>query len=379
MRSKRSIVARCAFVATCLASVVSVPTSAATLTATSSTLLSVFNGASGGDTITLVGSFGSVYLQNRSFSKVVTLDASHAQFSATMTLDNVGQVAFNGGTFNIASDGPYAKGVAVYGGGNIYFDAVTVNGSGDGAIDQFGIAISGTHNAQVTHSKFIGLYSGIAVGGATGGFLAVNTFTGSTSDGIDISDSHGTSAIANKCSGGNPRPGAHPDCIQLWSVAGHSLESDITVTYNTAIGATAGFTDFDQGLRINFSNNIVNASYPAGIACYDCVDSKITNNTLSTLPGSAYQTQVILYRGSGNAVSGNVVAPYIEPRPNGMSLDDPFSGGAGPAFASDALGAGLSHDAPAAVPEPSSWALLIAGFAAVGVARRRVVSAGRTA
>ena len=31
-----------------------------------------------------------------------------------------------------------------------------------------------------------------------------------------------------------------------------------------------------------------------------------------------------------------------------------------------------------AVPEPSSWALLITGFAAVGIARRRAVASGRT-
>jgi hypothetical protein len=390
---------RCVAVVACAALVV--PASAAVLRATQASIYSTFNAANAGDTIALVGAFDSLYLANRSFSRVVTLDASQAQFSGTLTLDHVNQIALSGGTFNIATNGAYAKGVAVYGGVNVYFDNVTVNGSGNGLIDQFGIAANGTRNLQVTHSKLNGLFSGIATGALTGGFLAANTFTGSTSDGIDIADSHGVTASGNKCVGGHPGPGAHPDCIQLWSVAGHALESDIIVINNSATGPTQGFTDFDAGIRIRFSGNTVASSYIAGVACYACVDSIITNNALSTLAGSAYQTQVVIRGGSNNIISGNLVAAYAAPRSAAASLgaelalsdysppafgDELFlpptdpAGGSLLASSLAASGASsVSEDDPAAVPEPSSWALFITGFAAVGIARRRALAAGRTA
>ncbi len=389
--------ARCVAVVTCVVSVV--PTSAAVLRATQATINSTFNAANGGDTIALVGAFDSVYLANRSFSQVVTLDGSQAQFSGTLTLDHVNQIALSGGTFNIGANGAYAKGVTVYAGSNVYFDNVTVNGSGNGLIDQFGIAANGTRNLQVTHSKLNGLYSGVGVGALTGGFIAANTFTGSTSDGIDIADSHGVTASGNKCVGGHPGPGAHPDCIQLWSVAGHALASDITVTNNSATGPTQGFTNFDAGIRIKFSGNTVASSYIAGVACYACVDSIITNNKLSTLAGSPYQTQVVIWGGSNNVVSGNLIAPYTAPMSGVASLDAevalsdysppafgdelfrPSTGPSGGLLASSLAASGASsfaEDDPTAVPEPSSWALFIAGFAAVGVARRRALAAGRT-
>jgi len=355
------------------------PASAKIFTATQATLAAAFNIAAGGDMIKLLGNFDSAYLANRSFNGVVTLDSSQAVFSGTITFDNVSQVALNGGTFNIAANGAYAKGIAIYGGFNIYFDNVTINGSANGLVDQFGIAANGTHNLQVTHSKFNGLYSGIAAGALTGGFLAANTFVGSTSDGIDISDSHGTTAAGNKCSGGHPGPGAHPDCIQLWSVAGHALESDITVTGNSAYGPTQGFTDFDAGLRIKFTKNTVESSYIAGVACYDCIDSIITNNVLSTLAGAPYQTQIVIRNGSGNTILGNSIAPYIAPSaatsPENNPVVDLFSQ---TAFSDTPLSTytdgavSLTEDIPAAIPEPSSWALLVAGFGVIGLVRRRV-------
>lgn len=378
---------------------IALPASAVTLSATAATFDVTLNSLAAGDTLAMVGYFGEVRLTNRAFAQTITLDGTNATFSTTMVFDNVRNVALRGGTFNIGNNGGYAKGVAVYNGANVYIDGITVNGGG--TVDQFGVTVNGTHNAQVTNSKFKGLYSGIAVGAVAGGFLAKNTFTASTSDGIDIADSHGVTATRNICTGAVPRAGAHPDCIQMWSVVGHPLESDIFVTYNTSIGATQGFTNFDAGLRITISNNTVSSTYAAGVACYDCVSSIITNNIVSTLAGAPYQSQVIVRGGSGNTVTGNSIAAYSQPR---LAVGDPVLDGAPayevPAFDSTAFdlpaietgaGAALSSNAAlfsegseisldaAAVPEPSSWALLIAGFGVVGVARRRAVAAGRTA
>ena len=376
--------ARCVAIGACL--LVAAQSTATIYTVTPVTVDSTLSKLISGDTVALVGTFGEVRLTNRTFTRAITIDASRAVFTTTMVLDNVQGVAVIGGIFNIGPNGSYAKGIAVYGGKNIYLDGMTVNGGADGLVDQFGVTLSGTYNGQVTNAKLNGLYSGISLGGVTGGWIAKNKSMGSTSDGIDIGDSHGIKVIANTCASGHPGPGAHPDCIQVWSVAGHALASDITITRNSASGPTQGFTDFDQGLRLNISNNTVATSYPAGVACYDCVNSKITGNVLTTLSGAAYQTQVIVLGGSGNTVSGNTVAAYNAPPTSGPVLADAMSGfvDAAPPFALDAIarpadmGAAASPfreallvDAPAAVPEPSTWALLIAGFAAVGVARRR--------
>lgn len=387
------------FIAAALIVTTALPASAATLTATAATFDAKLSSLAAGDTLALVGSFGEVRLMNRTFAQTVTLDASNATFTTAMVFDNVWNVALHGGTFNIGSNGAYAKGVAVYNGANVYIEGITVNGGG--TVDQFGVTINGTHNAQVTFSKFNGLYSGIALGAVAGGFLAKNSFTASTSDGIDIADSHGVTASRNTCTGATPRAGAHPDCIQMWSVAGHALESDISVTYNTSIGAMQGFSDFDAGQNITISNNIVSSSYAAGVACYDCINSTITNNSVSTLAGAPYQSQVIVRGGSGNIVTGNMVAAYNQPRPAGSNPSfDGLTAYQGPAFDDSAFalpggdtggGAVASADATllsdegavsldaGAVPEPSSWALLIMGFAAIGLARRRAVAAGRMA
>ena len=383
------------------------PLAATTLIASSATLDATLASAVGGDKVLLVGNFGEVRLTNRNYSGVMTIDASQATFTTAMVFDNVRNVAVTGGTFNIGNNGAYAKGVAVYNGANVYIEGITVNGGG--TVDQFGVTFNGTHNAQVTFSKFNGLYSGIALGAVSGGFLVKNSFTASTSDGIDIADSHGVTASRNSCTGATPRAGAHPDCIQMWSVVGHALESDISVTYNTSIGAMQGFSDFDAGQNITISNNIVSSSYAAGVACYDCINSTITNNSISTLAGAPYQSQVIVRGGSGNIVTGNIVAAYNQPRLAGSAPTlDGLTAYQGPAFDDAALalpgadtggGAVVSADATllsdegaisfdaGAVPEPSSWGLLITGFAAVGLARRRavalahrrVVAAGRTA
>ncbi len=366
-----------------------VPSDAATLVATPANLAAMLSRAVGGDTVKLVGTFGEVRLTNRAFTSRVTIDASSAVMNTTMVLDHDRNVAVSGGTFNIAANGQWAKGIAVYEGANVYIDGVTVHGGG--TVDQFGVSFSGTHNVQVTNSKFSGLYSAIGLGSLTAGFIAKNTIVGSTSDGIDIADSHNVTAVLNSCTGTNPREGAHPDCIQMWSVAGHALTSDITVTNNNAYGSTQGFTDFDAGLRLTISNNTVTSTYSQAVACYDCVSSTISNNHVSTLPGAAYQARVQIVRGSGNIVSGNVVGSYVEPQHNATLVDDSSidammltDNGGSPAFDLAVLanpeGPSFADGASvAAVPEPSTWALLIAGFAAVGLARRRAVAAGRIA
>ena len=357
------------------------PVAAATITVTPATFDSAVAAAKGGDTLALVGTFGKIRIIDRDFATAVTINASRATFTSTLTLDNVDNLTVGGGTFNIAGAPQYTQAVAVYGGRNIAFNAPNISGSAGGE----GIVFDGTAGATVASGTFRGLQVGIVLGSVTNGVATHNTVTGAVSDGIDIANSHGVTASYNSCSAGAPGPGVHPDCVQLWSVTGQPLQSDIIVRNNRATGPTQGFTAFASmggELRVQIINNSLTTSYPQGVACYECVNSTISYNSLATMAGALYLTNLTVSGGTGNSVVGNVIKPYagaVSGSHIGM-LDASLDAGRGVDVAptSDAPDlARLVGEPPAdsagiaAIPEPSSWALLLAGFAAVGLARRR--------
>jgi hypothetical protein len=385
----------CARSAAAGACVLSMPVAAATITVTPATFNSAVAAAQPGDTLNLTGTYGNIRIQNRNFGSGIKINASYAQFTGTVTLTNVTNLYFGGGTFNIAGAPAYTKAAVVYGGSNIAFAKQSVTGSAGGE----GIVFSGTTQASVSDGTFTGLDANIVFGSVTSGSASRNTIVAAGSDGIDIADSHNITASYNSCSGGNPSAGAHPDCVQLWSIAGNPLESGIIVSNNSATGPTQGFTAFPAGggvSRVQIVYNTVNTSYSEGVACDACVYSNISYNTLSTLPGSQYLTNLNVIGGSYNTVVGNVITPYAGPYASsnaapsfasgaddglgtppdlallvGQPTPDPVAAApnlarlAGPAMLRSQGGPTV-----AAVPEPSGWALLIAGFAAVGVARR---------
>ncbi len=351
-----------------------VPVTAATIVVTPDNFTAAFKAASGGDILRLVGTFGATRLASEKFSKVVTLDATKAVFTNTLQMTDVSNVKVIGGTFNIAGNAIYTKAALIYNGSNVWFDRTTVNGEAG----QYGVTFNGTTNAEVSAGKFHGLRAGVLFGSVTNGIATKNKITASDSDGIDISDSHFVTASYNSCSAGNPGPGAHADCIQLWSVAGNPLQSDIIVTHNLATGPTQGFTSFQAGgggLRIQMTYNMVNTSASQGIACYDCYDSIITNNHVSTMPGSAHKTNLSVIGGNNNTVAGNIVQSYSPPHKNlADGLGDDFATDDG-AVADLATARPMSLiDASAAVPEPATWAMMLGGFAAIGAASRRRIA-----
>ncbi len=350
----------------------SAPLLAATLRATPTTLVAVFAAANAGDTIQLTGTVTeSVKLQNRSFAGKVTIDASRAVFTDTLTFSRVSNVTIKGGTFNIAGGTSYNRAAAVYNSSHVVFDKTTVNGVGN----ELGIGFENSTNATVSNGRFSGLRAAVGFDTVTGGSITGNHITHAVSDGIDIGNSHGIMASSNICSLGTPGPGVHPDCIQLWSTAGQPLQSDITVTRNTATGPTQGFTSFSGGgggLRLQITHNNVTSSYPQGVACYGCINSTISWNTVSTLPGAAHTTNINIVGGTGNSAIGNVIHAY-SPAGTKSAVISPlsavgFSAVPRPTVVSDTVGV---------VPEPSTWAMLLTGFAAVGIARRRSVARGR--
>ena len=228
-------------------------------------------------------------------------------------------------------------------------------------------------------SRFNGLQVAMVFGTVTHGIASHNAVTGAGSDGIDIANSHFVTAANNVCSGSVPTPGAHPDCIQLWSVTGNPLQSDITVKNNSATGATQGFTAFNSmggELRVQITGNSIDGSFPQGIACYSCVDSNISYNKLVTLPGAAHLTNLNIIGGSGNTVLGNIITPYAGPQVKtnvalaSLELTDGDMANFGPPDLATLVGPMVAGSA-ATVPEPASWMMLISGFFAIGLVRRR--------
>lgn len=260
-----------------------------------------------------------------------------------------------------------------------------------------GLTYSKPDNVSVTRSSFTSLRRGLSFSTVTNGKMARNKFVNSSSDGAAIVDSHFVTANRNSCSGTAPSAGAHPDCIQLWSIRGHAVQSDITLSKNIAVGKTQGFTSFTPsnggGLRISMLNNRVDISYPQGIACYNCVDSLFQGNVLTTIVGSQFQTRMNIVGGSNNVMLDNSIGGFQRPVSTiRMGLDSIVD----PAFEErvyDDMGMSdwalndwgqddttysllsadaLANFAIASVPEPETWLQLLTGMLVIGcVARRR--------
>lgn len=394
-------------IACLLAGAFPVASHAAILNATPSDVRTVFAAARDGDTINLVGTFGAVSFENRIFTTAVTVNASQAVFTDTLRIRNAVNLTVVGGTFDLRTrTNPYWRAVAVDNSNAIKLLSGTFlgNGANRGFDATQGIVITQSRNVQVGSSTFNNFLVGITVRSSNGVQLAANRINASTSEGINIADSHFVTAMSNSCSGTIPFPGSHPDCIQLWSIAGNAPQSNISLSRNVARGATQGFTSFNAsnggGVRISMIDNTVATSWSEGIACYGCFDSIITGNVVSTLPGSQWQTLVRVIGGANNIVANNSVAAYLNWPATGVAVTNTIefeeSG-----YLYEAIEPALVTDVPSgarsmfsqataftstadkdvvpgaydkifeAVPEPGTWAQLILGFGLVGASARR--------
>lgn len=377
------------------------PGLAASWTANAGNLAAVLAKARGGDSVTLQGRFGATRLSNLDFSAPVRINAWNATFTDTLTLSGVNNLSFRGGKFGSATSSlRLGRAVSIYSSANIGFALPTVLGKSGGV----GIYGRGTNNLNVSDGNFLGLRVGIVYDGVTRGEISANTIRKSVSDGINIVDSHFITARGNSCGSGSPTASAHPDCIQLWSILGNAVQSDIALIDNYAYGATQGFTSFDSssggGLRISMIGNRIDTSLPQGIACYGCFDSVFSDNVLTTLPGSRSRTSINIIGGANNTLSNNSIGPRVAAVSAARMLGGVAAGngfaGADPGAGSDedVLGEGYfgvrdfeaeATPAPrfaysalniAAVPEPGVWLQLLCGFAGIGwMLRRRSASA----
>lgn len=368
------------------------PVEATVFSVTSATIEAVWKTAQSGDTLRLSGKFGGIALQNKTFARAITIDATRATFTDTLKFQAVNGVRVIGGKFD-ATGGKtsYNRAIVVYDSSSISFDKTTVIGR---AIDsEAGISFNSVVGGKVTNGVFTNVGVGVGVTASRSITVTGNRVIGSTSDGYDLFDVHNALVNNNSCSGGNPRPGAHPDCVQLASTKGLAVSSNIKVINNIAVGHTQGFTAFlgsatgYQGITL--SGNIINGTYPQGIACYSCVNSIITGNFLSAQPGAEHFTNLNVIGGSNNIIANNSFRALDQPLLLSANYASAFFTLTGKrylgaqgltAFSGAEAGAEAEAEAPAdaSVPEPDTWALLLAGFAAVGVAARRSRRAAMT-
>lgn len=378
------------------------PAAAATYSATNANLKSIFALVKAGDTIVLRGAVNAQLLRDRSFSKPVTINASGAVFNGKLVIQDVDNLRVVGVKMGSSKSNWQAGGSAnVYGGSNISFinPVITADGSGRAR----GISFRDVNGVNVEGGTFTGLRMGVGMNSVTNATLTRNKINGATSDGFNIVSSHNVTATQNVCRGTNMSAGAHPDCMQLWSLEGSPAQSDIKLINNQAYGHTQGFTSFDPsrggGLRIQMSDNRVETTMPQGVACYNCVDSIFTNNLLITAPGARFMTNMNIVGGSNNTIFGNTLG--ARPTQTAFSAMSAFDTAYDEMFAAEtyedlvALEAGWDYStdftsdwefsdldyagleaaklglAMAGVPEPGVWAQLIAGFALVGAATRR--------
>lgn len=235
--------------------VVAMPGAAETVV-TPATFADALMTAKAGDTLRLApGSYDRVSVRDRHWSPPVTIAAAAARLSS-VRLDNVSGITWNGGIFE---------------GGDTVSDGMKVE-QGDHII---------VDGAAFHHYTSVG----IILGRVTDARLTNNVFSDSGSDGIDIAMSQRVVIDHNRCTDFHPVPGAHPDCIQLWSKATFAPVADIAITNNVAIGDMQGFTAFDGPYdRITVDHNFARVTNYHGIAVFDCRHCLVRHNRVESMP-----------------------------------------------------------------------------------------------
>lgn len=379
------------------AAIIAIPAAAATYNATSKNLKTIWRAAKPGDTIRLSGSFGATNLEwKKSGANVITLDSTKAIFTDSIKIKHVTGLKLVGGKFDATKGISRTASINVYGGDNIHFDKPNILGAG-----AMGIYFTDATNVSVTNGVFSKLNSAVLFRTVTNGTMSNNKSLESRSDGFQVSNSHKIKIDHNSCTGSVPRPGAHPDCVQLWSFKGQAPQSDIEISDNYASGRTQGFTSFNAadggGVRISMLRNRADTSYPQGVACYGCFDSKFIDNVVTTLPGATRQTRINIIGGSNNTIVGNSIGKasglngavmanlayaVIDPASPfavtdtsaaafAVNLPDASASFVEGGMAPSAARVAGANEAALSVPEPGVWAMLIAGFGMVGSALRR--------
>ncbi len=237
-----------------LLALVAAPAAAETL-ATPATFNDVLQRARPGDVIRLApGTYEPIKLRDRHWTPPVTVEAGQAELRGGR-FDDISGLTWHGGVF----EGGDTLGAA------LKFqvgDHIIVDGAAFHHFTSVGVILGRVTDARLTN----------------------NVVTDSGSDGFDVTLSQRVVVDHNRCQDFHPLPGAHPDCVQLWSKPEFAPVADIVITNNIAIGDMQGFTGFDGPLnRVRVEHNFAHVTNWHGVAMFDCHDCALRHNRVETM------------------------------------------------------------------------------------------------
>ena len=257
------------------------------ITATPQTLLQVVNNAVAGQVIRLApGDYAPIQLRMRDWTPAITIEAGNAHISS-IELRDVAGLTWHGGIF----------------------DGKETIRSGFNAFRSQRIIVE---NGRFSHY----LRNGIGFSEGSDARLIGNNFSDMGSDGIDIALSRRVLIDGTKCHDFRPTPGAHPDCIQLWSRPSAPPTADITVINTVAAGEMQGVTAFnhvrdnvdDGGFdRIIFASNDIRISFAQAVSLYDCRDCVARDNYIDTWENPHNRARLVVMGRSSVEQCGNVI------------------------------------------------------------------------
>lgn len=344
-----------------------------TIVMTPPNVTAVLNSVQPGDTIRMEGEFTTgILIRDRDFGGVI-IDASNAVIRNVFRLQRSHNITVLGGQWYTPGTG---DAIRIEQSSHISFADITVFGNGN----RLGAGVRAIDSSFVTlrDGHYEGLRNGAILLSTNDSISVRNHFSNGGEDGMKIIDSQRVILAHNSCTGFEPLPGYHPDCLQLWSLPGRPLQSDIYLLNNLAIGPQQSFVSFTpvelSGTRLSFVGNYAATTSGHTITCTGCTDSHIADNMLVVLPDAPWRALLkVNQTDPSNIVENNA---YFDLRgQHGVALPEPVFSDFVPSIAGlvgnrwDDRSFGLAVAASA--PEPESWAMLVAGFGLVGAAIRR--------
>lgn len=238
--------------------------------ATPANVQAVIGAAKPGDTIKLAaGAYPRIVIKGKTFAPPITLDPSAANMTQ-LTIDS-------------------SSGINVLGGG--------VSGAKGVSYLGYGFYVLNSSHVTLRAPKISNGVRGIVIDRSTYIDVLDPLMTGLSVDGINIVASQYVN-ITNASCQGFVTGLAHPDCVQMWSVAGQK-----PVAYVKIIGTkmdsknTQGVTGFDHAGQGGFDYIVIQGSdiltsYPNAIAINNCRNCVVTDNVARTMPGSKYKASI---------------------------------------------------------------------------------------
>lgn len=265
-----------------------------------------------GQTLVLDGVYDGPWRPKAAALKGVTIDARKAEIRGLFYPGGgVEGLAILGGIWaGIRIDRPTAL---------VIRDAELIGPGADDArlADGYGVMVSGGRGVVLTRLAATGFKSGVVLSRVDGFEVLGCGLARMRSDGVQVGESRNGRIAGNVIHGTRILGDEHPDGIQLWSRPTSPPTADIVIEDNLVVGETQGVCGFnhvragidDGGFdRITIRGNRIVGGYPNGISLQDGRDCVVTDNTVSTYPGSRWRASINLIGCAGVIRRGNTVA-----------------------------------------------------------------------